>query len=286
MFEPTSVSEKLLFSTVKLIVQKAGGITATGTAFFFDVPFGEGKSIPLIVTNKHVVAGGIIGEFLLHESETKDGRDIPSGRTLMVRLASFEGRWTMHPTASIDLCAMPMAAIHQNASAVGKTIYSRTLAPDIIPDEQALSQLFAVEDILMIGYPVGLSDDKNNLPLVRRGITASHPAVDYQGRSEGVVDAACFPGSSGSPIVVLNEGHYQTRQGSVVGGSRLLLLGALYGGPKMTADGKIQVRNIPTSQELYTATDLMIHLGYYVKAREILVLAEIFRAHAKAAQGA
>ena len=41
------------------------------------------------------------------------------------------------------------------------------------------SELSAVEEILMIGYPNGLWDAVNNYPLIRRGVTASHPAVDF-----------------------------------------------------------------------------------------------------------
>jgi len=57
----------------------------------------------------------------------------------------------------------------------------------------------------MIGYPNGLWDHVNNLPLIRRGITASHPGVDYQiegqnGPGVTVIDMACFPDSSGSPV--------------------------------------------------------------------------------------
>lgn len=32
-----------------------------------------------------------------------------------------------------------------------------------------------MEDVVMIGYPIGLSDTYNHKPIIRRGITASHP---------------------------------------------------------------------------------------------------------------
>jgi hypothetical protein len=32
------------------------------------------------------------------------------------------------------------------------------------------------------------------------------PALDDEGKPEFVIDAACFPGSSGSPIMVANGG--------------------------------------------------------------------------------
>lgn len=69
----------------------------------------------------------------------------------------------------------------------------------------------------MIGYPIGLWDDVNNLPLIRKGITSIHPAIDFRGRSIGVADLACFHGSSGSPILIANEGMYGTKTGASLG---------------------------------------------------------------------
>src|ERR1700736_1715142 len=100
----------------------------------------------------------------------------------------------------------------------------------------------------MVGYPNGLWDEANNYPLIRRGITASHPAVDFQikGVATTVIDAACFPGSSGSPVILHNTGTYSDKKGNTVIGSRTMLLGVLFSGPTIQADGKIVVRDIPT----------------------------------------
>ena len=74
-----------------------------------------------------------------------------------------------------------------------------------MPDATALAKLNAVEEIMMIGYPNGLWDAKNNLPIVRRGITGTPAFVDYNDKPEFVIDAACFPGSSGSPVFIVNQ---------------------------------------------------------------------------------
>src|SRR3954471_785314 len=86
--------------------------------------------------------------------------------------------------------------------------FIRSIDPSIIPSDAQLQELSAVEEILMIGYPNGLWDAVNNYPLIRRGVTASHPAVDFDvnGVPTTVIDAACFPGSSGSPVVLHNAG--------------------------------------------------------------------------------
>ncbi len=44
----------------------------------------------------------------------------------------------------------------------------------------------------MIGYPNGIWDEANNMPIIRRGITATHPNFNYNGKPEFMIDAACF----------------------------------------------------------------------------------------------
>ena len=58
----------------------------------------------------------------------------------------------------------------------------------------------------MIGYPIGLIDEYNNKPIVRKGITATTYNIDYNGKKEFLIDIACFPGSSGSPIFIRRDG--------------------------------------------------------------------------------
>ncbi len=60
----------------------------------------------------------------------------------------------------------------------------------------------------MVGYPVGLWDSVNNMPILRRGSTATLLDWTYEGRQEFVIDAACFPGSSGSPVFKYTVGDY------------------------------------------------------------------------------
>lgn len=59
-----------------------------------------------------------------------------------------------------------------------------------------------------------------------------------------------------------------------MGANRVFLLGVLYGGPVMQADGEIEVQTIPTRQVPVAVTQMMIHLGYYIKAREVRALAQ------------
>ena len=137
----------------------------------------------------------------------------------------------------------------------------------ILSDEE-LDKLTAMEDITMVGYPNGIWDSVNNLPIFRKGITATHPKINYNGKEEFMIDAACFPGSSGSPVLLLNEGSYATQDGIIVG-SRVNLLGILYAGPQNTAKGNIEIVNIPTRQEPITISRIPNNLGIIIKAKKI-----------------
>lgn len=141
----------------------------------------------------------------------------------------------------------------------------------IIPNKEKLQELNALEELVMVGYPIGLWDSRNNFPIFRKGFTANHPAIDFNEDGIGLVDMACFPGSSGSPIYILNEGGYKDKKGNTyLGASRIMLLGYLFAGPQYTATGDLIIQTIPTQQKVTANTPIMANLGYYVKSSEIL----------------
>lgn len=121
----------------------------------------------------------------------------------------------------------------------------------------------------MVGYPNGLWDKTNNLPIFRKGITATHPKYDYNGREEFLIDAACFPGSSGSPVLHLDVGNY-VRSGILYRGDRVTLLGILYAGPHYTISGEIEIINVPTVQKPVALTRIPNNLGIIIKSHKIL----------------
>src|SRR5687767_4257067 len=106
--------------------------------------------------------------------------------------------------------------------------------------------MLGLESITMVGYPNGLWDQANNLPIFRRGVLATDYKRDWNGRKEFLIDAACFPGSSGSPVMLFDVGSYHNRQGMHVGGSRIKLLGVLYAGPQHTVKGEVKIVHVPT----------------------------------------
>lgn len=268
MIIPLSISEQLLFSTVRLQTDKG-----FGTGFIFMFQSKDKQLIPVIVTNKHVIDydNQKKVKFFLHIKEN----DLP---TDFYQEFEYSADWVFHSNEDIDLCCIPLAPLlNQIKDKLSKEIFFIPLSEEVIWSNEKLDELQAVEDVLMFGYPIGLFDKENNFPLIRKGITASHPAINYGGKSMGVIDIACFPGSSGSPIFIVNESGYTDKKGNtIMGVKRIIMLGILYAGPTLNVEGEIEIQEIPTQQKVVTSTQVMINLGYYIKAKELLLLKEQF----------
>jgi hypothetical protein len=274
MINLNSLASQLLFTTTRILTEKNDGTQSSGTAFFVEFKVSETIKLPVLITNKHVVENSWLGAFFVHLGvKDENGQLVPKFASQPITLSNFQNLWIPHPGNDVDLCAMPFEPLRQEALAQGEEIFYRPITEDFFANTENLGDLSAVEDILMVGYPIGLWDDVNNFPVLRRGITASHPIVDFQGKSIGLADIATFPGSSGSPILVVNEGSF-TSQGGISIGRRLIFLGVLYAYPQFTANGDIEIVEIPTAQTPISRTNIPTHLGYYVKAKELITLKE------------
>lgn len=269
MFNLDSFASRLMFTTTRITAHLADGETSVGTGFFFHFKIDEENLFPVLVTNKHVVANAQTGDFLVHEG-TVDGQGhrIPADTSRGIVVTDFDKAWIGHP-GDADLCGMPLAPLQQAVKKQGTEMFYAPIDESILPTADVLGELSALEEVVMVGYPVGLWDDANNLPILRRGITASHPAINFRGEPVGLVDIAAWPGSSGSPVFILNEGSYFTPEGLVVG-QRILLLGILDMLYHHATGGQVGVVPVPT--QLSVRTMIPIHLGHYIKASELLVL--------------
>ena len=58
--------EQLAKSTVMIECDLTNGMTSVGTGFFYALDRNGDQSVPVIITNKHVIAGSSKGSFYLH----------------------------------------------------------------------------------------------------------------------------------------------------------------------------------------------------------------------------
>ena len=269
-----SLSEKLTYSTVRIECELNDGGIATGTGFFFNFLENEHSNsrVPVVITNKHVIEGAVKGKLIITKANEK-GEPIDTEHFSMY-IENFESLWRKHPDKDVDLCAMPIAPYEREANRQGEKLFYIPFTRDLILDEKHKEGLYALEDVLMIGYPNGIWDSINNMPILRKGSTATNPVYDYNGKKELMIDIAAFPGSSGSPVLILNEGEYVDKRGWV-GLDRIILLGILYAGPQATAIGEIIMT--PIMQKAITKSKIPNNLGLVIKAERIIELEKLFK---------
>ena len=271
-------SEMLMYSTIRIECLDANGNLSTGTGFFFN--FLENKEenthVPVIITNKHVIENNTSGKLLFTLSNEK-GEPIDTIHHTF-NLTDFQKAWVFHPDPEVDLCAMPIAQIINFLNSENKKPFFIPFNKDLIPTREQLEDLSAMEELVMVGYPNGIWDNINNQPILRKGITATHPNKDYCGKKEFMADIASFPGSSGSPVLIFNQNGYQDKKGNIfMGANRILLLGVLYAGPQYTTTGEIKILTIPTKQILIPISRIPNNLGMIIKAERILEMENLFK---------
>ncbi len=266
--KPISISEKLQFTTIRI----ESSNWWTGTWFYFQFKFWE-TTVPIIITNKHVVNDNEneITRFSVNLTENNEG---PLKEKIDI---TFDTKRYFHPEH--DLCfSFCNPLFEQVHSKYWKDVFYRALEENIIYHQEKLEELTAIENIIMIWYPNWLRDQKNNLPIFRKWITASHPAIDFNRDWVWCVDMACFPWSSWSPIFILNEWWYSDKKwNTFIWQSRVILLWILFAWPQINTKWEIVVESVPTQNKYSTSTPLMMHLGYYIKAQEILSLKSVIQ---------
>jgi hypothetical protein len=272
--EERLLSHGLLHNTVRIVASSTNG-TSVGTGFFYRFDYTNSENyIPVIVSCWHVVSGstgGLLQVSLVHsnaQSQLQEHVDIG--------FTNFASLWIRHPDTNIDLAVLPIAEAMILLNQKGKFLDAMPVNDNLIPSQSELAGLGVFQEVKFIGYPIGLWDETNNLPIIRRGMTATDPAVDYNGRSEFLIDAACFPGSSGSPVYIASDGMTVSTSG-LIGKFPPRLLGILYAGPVYGASGQIHVVTIPNSYDFRAKTQIPINLGFVIKANRLKEFAPLLR---------
>jgi hypothetical protein len=265
--QPRSLSRGLLHSTVRIETQKADGASSIGTGFVYEFIDEKGTSmIPVVVTCWHVVSGSSMGRLFISQQSSNTPTLV--NNRIELQFAKCEDVWIRHPDTNIDLAIMPIASILTNAQGRGIKLDYLPFNNQLLPTDEDLREFGVFQEVKFVGYPVGLWDEKNNLPIVRRGMTATDPLVDYNGKPEFLVDAAVFPGSSGSPVFVADEGMSFHNNG-LYSGNRLKLLGILFAVNVFTSEGKVEVVTIPSAFDMKVSTSIPANLGVVVKASRL-----------------
>lgn len=229
MINLSPLANQMLFSSVRIEAQiDEEERTVSGTAFFYSEtdPTAEKKRATFLVSNWHTVKDSSITRVNIF---AEDASGAPSNG--IITLSFSRGEWIRHP-GGLDLCVIPVSEYLAVRSA-----FCRFVTPEHLVTKEETFELLTNEPIVMFGFPLGLG--YKSAPMARSGWTASHPGLDVTDGTKdeddpygndsgpyGLADITACPGSSGSPICLLSDGGYTTKDG-FVNGSRFKLLGVL-----------------------------------------------------------
>lgn len=211
------ISTQLIYTTVPIYVKK-GEQLSSATGFIFSIKETEQSYIPLLITNYHVLENADAGFIEIHTDLKEDNNtvQIQFDKTII----------SNNKLGELDLIAIPLAGTLNDFSQKGINLFYRTVDQTMIPNDEQINEFSTMEEIVFIGYPSGLYDNVNKLPILRRGITATPIWNNFKGKDNFLIDAGVFPGSSGSPVFIYNQGSFPTKNGIAVG-SRLLFVGVI-----------------------------------------------------------
>lgn len=252
-----TVGEQILFSTLKIDAPPY-----VGTGFIVDHQWGELVG-EFLVTNKHVVEGTSQGKLTFTKS---DGSSPQLGQTSSVTFEGKHWNWIGHPSDEVDVAVLPLHTALQLLNERNMPAFIRSIPTDLFLDSATLERIDAVEDVLFVGYPSGLYDEVNNLPITRRGITATPIYIDHKNQPMFLIDASVFQGSSGSPVFLYNTGSWSERGNAVMGGTRCHFLGVLAQAYYRKNDGTLHFEQTPAAVKPVFQTNEMIDIGVVYKA--------------------
>lgn len=261
-------TDELAYNTVRIFCETKKGEFSTGTGFFFIFERNNNEALLLLITNKHVIKDTKKGKISLTLSDNSGNPDLKN--IIHLEFDNFEKLWINHPDEHVDLCCLPFGQIIEKLrKEKKKNVFLKSINKKMLPSKEDTKFISNAENIIMVGYPNGLWDKVNNAPIFRTGTLASDFRLNWNGKDEFLIDAACFPGSSGSPIYLYNKGSYRI-DSTIHMSDRIRFLGILYASPQYTVQGKIKITQIATQNILTAVTNIPNNLGFVIKSNKIL----------------
>ena len=261
--EINSITKKLLFNTVRVDTVLEDGSEGSGTAFVVSHTHPRGTNT-FIVTNRHLVDGVRRGGLVF--TQKRNGQPV-FGQRFQLNIEDFPHAWFTHPDPEVDLAIIPMRPLEQAASDQGVELYYPAIDSRLAPDAATQRGFDALEDVLFVGYPSGVWDQTNLMPILRRGTTATPMALDFEGRKEFLIDAAVYPGSSGSPVFVYQTDVMRPIQGS---SKKFLFAGVVAAVFFREEANHLVPAPVPANNHGLVMGSEMIDLGLVIKAEAVL----------------
>lgn len=211
------LTNEWLFATVPIDNPQGG--SGTGFLVARDKDDGQGGRV-FVATNKHVVhpdpaKRASVPHLKIHFNTRKDEDGALDTNSAIIPLVQDDGakRYREHPDPDVDVFALEVSDVMW----LNPSIKKRWVKYDLFVDDSKREELDITvgEEVVTIGYPLGLRQGNSNLPLLRQGMIATPPGAKLTDRAKNpdgsirertipafLIDGATVPGSSGSPVVL------------------------------------------------------------------------------------
>lgn len=268
-----SLPELLSYSTVQIKTDKG-----CGTGFIVSFQDAMTNSYPMMVTNKHILDGAaqIVLDFTV-----RDANGLPTKEMYHYESTINDLYVVKHigEEDDEDVCVFPIAHIYRKAHNAGKSLMTFPLRVCDVNSDPLACATAQISQLIVIGYPAGMRDEVNNQPIFRTGMAATNPRIDYDGKKMFFVDVAIFPGSSGSPVLLYNDGSILNPYNNSIcidGQPRYVLLGLI--SQYWSTRDKVKYDNpyVATNPMLNATVKVPLNLGLVVKVERILELQRQF----------
>ncbi len=264
-----TIAEQIFFTTAFIVVSSPT-VSMKGTGFVYRVDV-EGGSALFLATNRHLVKDftNMTIKFVADDGTS----NAKLGEYVAVEINDLQASgWVGHPNNDVDVAIVPIAHAIEALQRNGKPAFFKSLTPEIVFEIGVTPDLSPLEEITFVGYPEGLFDETNHLPIVRRGMTATPIEVDFNGLPSFIIDAGVYQGSSGSPVFILNQGWVIDRLGNATLGNRAILLGIVAANYHRYSEALVQEQTGKFSATFREA----IGLGVVFKAKCVDECADIY----------
>lgn len=223
---------ELLFVVALVSMVQGAKVVGTATGFFYL----HNKAI-YFVTNRHVVVDESKGyradELILRLHA--DPNDLTKNVERHVPLyAGGRPKWHVHP--QYQKPTVDVAVIELDPAVVAGTSIKALSSANFLPERFVVTP---GEDLMVIGFPRGLSDHLHNLPLIRNALISSAYGVEYEGAPTFLIDANMHPGMSGSPVLTKPKNIWPDKSGntSMLTGTPTYFLGVFSATLSVTVSG-------------------------------------------------
>jgi hypothetical protein len=179
-----------------------GEFEATATGFLYGFLVRETNEAStysiFLVTCRHVLSG------TKHVLVRYNPLGQAQGEVVSYPTVFGNGRpiWVAPSDEMIDIAVMPTGAADLSRMGIEIAPY-RSDSDGLARDRMEEQGVFEGDEVLSLGFPMGLAGEYRNAPIARHGVIASIREMFADRSNILLIDAPSFPGNSGGPAVLL-----------------------------------------------------------------------------------